>query len=140
MTNPVGRPPMFKTPEELQAKIDSYFEENKEAKEYTISGLVLHLGFENRNSMYDYERKPEFTSILKKARNRIENRIETLMLYGKQNKDFNLAGGMLWLKTHAGYTDRQVDKGDNVDIADVNVPTRQPRGEWEEQQRKKNEA
>jgi hypothetical protein len=137
MTNKVGRPPLFNTAEELQEAVNNYFTADLDCH-WTISGLALHLGFTSRYSLYDYEKRDEYSHIIKTARHRIENRIESLMLYGKQNKDYNLAGGMLWLKTHAGYTDRQVDRGDNKDVADVNVPARQSRAEWEKQQREKN--
>lgn len=137
MKNLGGRPPFFQTPAELDILIEKYFKEHKEEKKYTISGLALALGFASRQSLYDYEAKLEFTYSIKRARFSIENRIEELMLYGKQNPDINLAGLMLWLKTHAGYTDRQVDKGDNKDPADVNAPQRQSREEWEKSQQNK---
>ena len=126
----VGRKPFFETPEQLQIQIDKYFESTDQ---YTLTGLALYVGFASRYSIYDYEEKPEFSHTIKRARLRIENRIETLLLYGKQNQDFNLSGGMLWLKTNAGYTDRMVDKGANKDFADVNVPQRQSREEWEKE-------
>jgi len=82
--NEGGRPAMFKTPEELQSKIDEYFNggANKrtiivglgtmELPCYTICGLAYFLGFESRQSLFDYEKKEEFTYIIKKARLRIE--------------------------------------------------------------------
>jgi hypothetical protein len=32
----------------------------------TITGLALFLGFESRNSLYDYESKEEFSGIIKR--------------------------------------------------------------------------
>jgi hypothetical protein len=42
----------------------------------TITGLVLHLGFESRQSFYDYEQKPQFTYTIKRARLFIEHEYE----------------------------------------------------------------
>ena len=38
----------------------------------TITGLALFLGFNDRQSLYDYQEKPEFTCIVKKARTIVE--------------------------------------------------------------------
>lgn len=118
----VGRPPMFDTSEEMQLKIDAYFEEeckdkvmtdddgkvlidtrNKQVIEYnppTVSGLALYLGFVNRNSMYDYEKKGEFTGTIKKAIAKIERYAEKQLFIG------NSTGAIFWLK-NKGWKDRQ---------------------------------
>ena len=65
MAHPGGRPPFYKTPEELQERIDDYFEKGITMREVvvgpkgservvkipvpTITGLVLHCGFESRD-------------------------------------------------------------------------------------------
>jgi len=68
-----GRPPMFKNPEDMQKMIDDYFIESKVP---TITGLALHLGFESRQSFYDYEEKERFAYTVKRARLKIENQWE----------------------------------------------------------------
>jgi hypothetical protein len=94
-SNTIGRPPKYKTPEELQLKIDDYFlngvtkrtvlvgpANNKTAIEIpvpTITGLVRHCGFCDRHSFYDWENKPEFSHTVKRARNRIEQNYEELL-------------------------------------------------------------
>jgi hypothetical protein len=80
--NKVGRPPKFKTAEELQAAIDDYFENGITVKEVinhivkvkisTITDLALYIGFDSRQSFYDYEKNGEFKDIIKLARKRIE--------------------------------------------------------------------
>jgi hypothetical protein len=98
MANPVGRPPKYPTPELMQEAIDEYFFDKQpsvmkdidgnviingngkpiiEMNPPTISGLALHLGFVNRQSMYDYENIPEFSDTVKTARLRCENFVET---------------------------------------------------------------
>lgn len=93
----VGRPPAYKTPEELQDAIDNYL---KEAKPPTVSGLAYELGFESRQSFYDYEQKPEFTYTIRKARLFMEAHYE-----GKLQGN-NPTGSIFWLK-NAGWKDKQ---------------------------------
>lgn len=111
-----GRPPHYKTVEELQKKIDEYFANppdnklmffklkdevvEKEVPCLTITGLALYLGFCNRQSMYDYENRPKFSDTIKKARSFIENEYEKLLQQG------NPAGAIFALKNF-GWSDRQ---------------------------------
>lgn len=113
--NPVGRPPMFKTAEELQAKVDEYFVSGMNVREVvvgrgenetviqipipTITGLVLFCGFCDRISFYDMEKLPKFTYTIKRARTMIEQRYEEAM----QGK--NPAGPIFALK-NLGWSDK----------------------------------
>lgn len=78
-----GKPPLYDDPAKLQAAVDSYFaERDKAAKDtkvrphYTICGLALALGFTSRQSLLNYEDKPEFVDIIKKAKLRVEQNYE----------------------------------------------------------------
>lgn len=66
---PAGRPPIFDSADKMQDAIDDYFDNYQPV---TITGLALHLGFESRQSFYDYEEKPEFSYTIKRARARME--------------------------------------------------------------------
>ena len=73
MTHPGGRPLKFKTPEELQEKIDVYFEETKK-EEWTITGLALALDT-YRSVLCDYEtldNRKEYSNTIKKAKLKVE--------------------------------------------------------------------
>jgi hypothetical protein len=105
-----GRPPLFKSPEDLQAKIDEYFEllhvdiKDKDLHTHsdstpTITGLVLFLGFCDRHSFYDYEKKKEFTHTIKKARLRVENWYEKSLLAGQ-------ASGTIFALKNLGWKDK----------------------------------
>lgn len=83
---PTGSP-KYETPEELQAAIDKYVENPPTRKSViggqvvdipsiTISGLCYHLGFESRQSFYDYEKRDNFSYTIKRARLFIENYYE----------------------------------------------------------------
>ena len=71
---PAGRPPIFETPEQLETAIDAYIAD--ESTDRTVTGLAIYLGFESRQSMYDYEKKPEFSYLIKKALLIVENGYE----------------------------------------------------------------
>ena len=70
-----GRPPLFDSEEKLQLAIDEYFT-NLDKEEPTITGLALYLGFESRQSFYDYEKIDKFSYTIKRARLRIESNYE----------------------------------------------------------------
>lgn len=115
-----GRPAFYKTPEEMQAKIDEYFETKCKTilirDEYgkplvtskgipvvelnppTVAGLALFLGFDDRRSLYDYKDKPEFTHTIKKAISRVEEYAEKQLTTG------GATGAIFWLKNH-GWAD-----------------------------------
>lgn len=64
-----GRPPLYSNAEEMQLAIDAYFGGDGIK---TISGLAYHLGFESRQSFYDYESREGFSYTIKRARTKIE--------------------------------------------------------------------
>lgn len=97
---PFGRPALFKTAKELEEKIQDYIENCPDKRQimfaskdgpphiievpaFTISGLSYFLGFESRQSFYDYEEKDNFTYIIKRARNFIEKEYEKLLQSGQ---------------------------------------------------------
>ena len=110
MANKVGRPPMFSDPEELQRKVEEYFvyiqgesdtrykvdsddegNPNDEEEIYwirkpeppTITGLCLFLGFDSRQSFYDYGSIKEFSYTIKRARLMIESEYEKSAQFAK---------------------------------------------------------
>jgi len=94
----------FKSPEELQKKIDKYFEDCKKNKEpVTITGLALALDMSSRQDLLNYSTKPgyeDFFDIVKKAKLRVENEIE------KAVRKSSRAGDIFILK-NLGWSDRQ---------------------------------
>lgn len=93
---PAGRPPKYETVEELEKAIEEYFNENPENP--TQSGLAIHLGFESRQSLFDYKGKEEFSYTIKKAFLRIDNQHEK-RLYENAN-----SGSIFYLKNR-GWSD-----------------------------------
>jgi hypothetical protein len=88
----VGAPAKYKTPQEMEEKIAAYFktcepklmtyedsdgvtqpiiikgEPYYKQEPPTKSGLALFLGFESRQSLWDYEQKKAFSYIIKRAK------------------------------------------------------------------------
>lgn len=84
--------PNYKTPEELQKAIEKYFKkcpdfkimltktgEKIEIPTPTITGLAYALGFESRQSFYDYEKRKLFSYTIKRARLFIEKNYESML-------------------------------------------------------------
>lgn len=93
-----GRPPKYKSAEEIQEKIDQYFEECKGKplldacgkqiynklgypviigdKPPTITGLALALGFTSRQALLNYQGKKEFVDTITRAKARVEQYTE----------------------------------------------------------------
>lgn len=102
-----GQPPMYSDPKELEKKINNYFlycDENNE--KLTITGLCLFCGFESRQSFYEYEKKKDFTYIIKRARMLIENMYE-------QRLQGNIPTGAIFALKNMGWEDRNVIAGES---------------------------
>ena len=97
-----GRPPMFRTPEEMQVAIDKYFEGcDQKQWPYTVTGLALAMGFDNRQSLLDYSKKDEFTCTIKRAKARVQDYAERQLFIGK-----NQVGTIFALKNNFGWQDK----------------------------------
>ena len=96
-----GRKPKYEKAEDFERVAESYFAACDKDNPPTMAGLSLALGFSTRKSLLDYSEKPEFVTVIKKARTRLEEAVEK-RLFGP-----NATGAIFWLKNHSGYVDRQ---------------------------------
>ena len=111
-----GNVPKYKTPQEMETKIVEYFkacepklmtvtdgdgneqpvivkgEPYYKQEPPTKSGLALYLGFADRQSLYDYEKKKGFTCIIKRAKLALSEHHEKGL-----DKD-KCTGHIFWLK------------------------------------------
>lgn len=118
----VGRPPKYKSKEEIEEKINAYFKEcegeilrnddgepvlNKWGKPVivhqrppTVTGLALALGFATRQGLLNYQAKKEFVDTITRAKTMIEAYTEERLFDrdGSNGAQFslrnNFAGGM----------------------------------------------
>lgn len=115
MAHAGGRPPYYKSVEQMQEAIDRYFADCQGeilcgadgepmldkygnpiiigAKPLTVTGLALALGFTTRLALINYEGKPEFVNAITRAKTRIEEYAES-RLYDKDGANgakFSLA-------------------------------------------------
>lgn len=136
-STPTGRPPKYKTPEEMQAKIDEYFKScegvqmtdkngnpmfNKFGepiflgrKPITVTGLALALGFNSRQALLNYQAKPLFNDTITRAKARVEEYTES-RLYDKDGvtgAKFSLANNFGWKNK-----DSENSENDGVTIID----------------------
>lgn len=107
----VGRPLLFSTPEELQKYISAFFKE--ETGRITISGLAYYLGFESRQSFYDYEKRPEFSYTIKRARLFIENEYEKLLISN------NTTGAIFALKNFGWKDKSEIEHSGQINIPPI---------------------
>lgn len=92
-----GRPPLFSSPEEFETRANEYFDTCNGRP--TVSGLCLALGVSSRQTLLNYEGKPEFLDVVKTARLKLENAWESAL------SESNVAGTIFWLKNQ-GWSDK----------------------------------
>jgi len=116
----IGRPPKYDNPEELQKAIEDYFKNGINVVDKivgdqvvkvpvpTITGLVLHCGFESRQSFYTYEKIPNFSYTIKKARTFIEKHYEELLQTG------NTTGAIFALKNFSWSDKTEIEHSGDI--------------------------
>nr|DAV68913.1 MAG TPA: DNA packaging protein gp3 [Caudoviricetes sp.] len=121
----IGRPPRFRTKEEIQEKIDAYFKEcdgealkdkdgnpmlNKwgnpiifRQRPPTVTGLALALGFTTRLSLINYQGKKEFMNTITRAKTRIEEYTEQRLFdkEGSNGAQFSLRNNFSGWNEHS---------------------------------------
>jgi len=113
-----GQPPYYKTPKELQAKIDEYFKNpprhktiyNKDGDivakvpKYMVGELAYYLGFATRQSLDEQAKRvhhhDKFSYIVKRSKLFIENEYEALL-------DGNNVTGIIFALKNMGWKDTQ---------------------------------
>ena len=95
--------------ETLEQKINDYFKEcDKEKKPYTMSGLAYSMDID-RTTLINYGDDKEYSTLVKKAKERVERQLEENALMGKGNAIFTIFN----LKNNYGWKDQQEIKTTN---------------------------
>ena len=112
-----GRPRIIDNPDEAVRLIQEYIDiqEESDNPKYTITGLAIHLGVARR-SLYDYEKYPEFSHIIKLAQELIASK------YEEKLSGPNAAGPIFALK-NMGWSDR-------VETDNINRNVEMTHEEW----------
>ena len=107
--NKGGRPPIFKSEKVLKNRIDKYFDTGIPERTFvvggknkrvvivevpTITGLIRFLGFNSRQSFYNYKKKNKFSYAVNRAVLKIEMTYEQQLLMG-----LNCTGAIFALKS-----------------------------------------
>ena len=141
--HPGGRPLMYKTKEELQEKIDEYFESCKGTvlhdaegnvltnkygapltvceKPLTITGLALALGFNSRQALLNYQGRKEFNDTILRAKARVEQYAEERLFDkdGANGAKFSLANNFEgWKEKQQIEADISSDVNINIELVD----------------------
>jgi len=133
----MGRPLKYSNPEDMQVKIDEYFDvkckdelvcdddgnsvtdaKGKPVYKFnppTISGLALFLGFEDRHALSEYVLRGDFSSTVKNAIAKIEEYAERQLFIG------NSTGAIFWLKNKGWKDKTEVEQTNAVSIT-INRP------------------
>lgn len=130
-----GRPRHYDDPDVLQKTVDEYFEFIKGLKTQkvdpsgnitetwerspepaTITGLTLFLGFNDRQSLYDYEKNEQFSGIVKNARTRVECE------YEKKLTTMQAPAGSIFALKNMGWKDKHETELTGKDGSPLVVP------------------
>ena len=116
---------IYPTPDDLQAKVDEYFDwclvevidkrtgfsKTYEKHTPTFSGLARYLGFTSRTQLLNYQDRDErYTNVIKVALLRLEEYLEGKLVYSKAP-----AGIALSLKNNAGWEEKSTRQISGVD-------------------------
>lgn len=96
MAHPGGRPAVYDDPAIMQVDVDIYFSADGRK---TMTGLALALGFDSRQSLYDYQKREEFSYVINKALLRIECQYE-------ENLSGNNVAGSIFVLKNMGWKDK----------------------------------
>lgn len=113
----VGRPRAFKSVEEVEEKINAYFNycEEKE-KPYTMSGLAYYLEID-RKTLLNYSKNEEYFHTIKKARDKVQMQLEENALSNKANPTFTIFN----LKNNFDWKDKIEHSSSEVENINKNV-------------------
>jgi hypothetical protein len=96
-----GRPLKFESPEELEKKIDAYFQTCEDTGEpLTVASLAAALDCDPE-TLLNYQKKETFFGTIKRAKVRIQAAMEKYALTAK-----NPAGAIFLLKANYNYSDK----------------------------------
>lgn len=106
----VWRPRIYENKQQLEKAIKDYFSTTPE-EEITITWLALHLGFNSRQALLNYQSREEFNDTIKRAKSKVE------LAYEKSLRK-NWRSGDIFALKNFGWQDKveMVNKNINYDV------------------------
>lgn len=102
----MARPLKYKSADELQSRVNEYFETTK----WTLAGLAEFLDID-RQTLYNYAERDEFFDIIKKAREKVEAKYEERLIYDGQPT------GVIFALKNMGWKDKtEVEQNTNMNL------------------------
>lgn len=116
----MGRPPKYKTANEMQKDIDKYFESvtfinpdtGHELIRPTVEGLAYALNMD-RSTLIEYGKNGEFSNTVKRAKQKVAIALEN-HLWGN-----NVTGAIFNLKNNFGWKDKQEVEQSGVTVVKI---------------------
>lgn len=109
-----GSEPLYSDPAIMRVNIQNYIDGCAKAnppEPVCITGLALYLGFCDRQSLYDYQKRPAFESTIKWGRTLVENSYEKRL-------DNGYPTGAIFALKQMGWSDRQdINMTGSVDLS-----------------------
>lgn len=139
MKHPGGRPPKYKSVEEIEEKINQYFDECEGkplcdaegtpivdkygcpimlgVRPPTITGLALALGFTSRQALLNYQAKKQFVDTITRAKAKVEQYAEERLFDkdGANGAKFSLANNF------EGWREKQTIEADVKNDVTINI-------------------
>jgi hypothetical protein len=113
-----GRPPKYTQANEMELKINAYFESLGPEDVPTTAGLALHLGYCSRQSLYDNKDiTPEFSYTIKKAIMQIE------MFWESALAKNGCTGAIFWLKNHKWRDQQEIKQEIDMGVRQIDTST-----------------
>lgn len=94
-----GRPPKYKTPEDMKKVVDEYFATLGDDKP-TVTGLCIALDLTRQGLLEYTDKSDEFSDIIKKAKQKVEHALEQHLYTGQ------VTGAIFNLKNNFGWKDK----------------------------------
>jgi len=105
--NPVGRPRIIKSPEEMDRLVNSYVQMCRDSGEpILLTGMILSLGLSSRESFDEYATYDGFSDSTKRAKMIVE------MEYEKRLNVNSSAAGPIFALKNFGWRDKPEEKSD----------------------------
>jgi hypothetical protein len=113
-----GRPPKYTQANEMELKINAYFESLGPEDVPTTAGLALHLGYADRRCLYDQPgRSEEFSLAIKRAIMQIE------IFWEKALAKNGCTGAIFWLKNHKWRDQQEIKQEIDMGVRQIDTST-----------------